>query len=291
MNFPIRPLTADEYPDRLKEIADPPQALTIRGAMPREEYSWLCVVGARKYSEYGKAVTEDLIRGLSRYPVVILSGLALGIDGIAHRAALEAELPTVAVPGSGLDDRVLYPASHFSLAQEILRRGGALLSEFNPDWKPRPESFPQRNRIMAGLSHAVLVIEAEERSGTLITSRLATEYNRDVFTIPHSIYSATGAGPHLLMTLGATPIRSSADILAALRLEESDRLASTQTTANAPESTDLDARIFTLLREPISKDLLIQKLAIPITEANIAISKMELQGKIRSVNGMLRAAG
>lgn len=290
MQHPIRHLTKDEYPARLREIPDPPPALTERGTMPPENHAWLCVVGARKYSEYGKNVTTDLIRGLRGYPVVIVSGLALGIDGIAHRAALDAGLTTVAVPGSGLADRVLYPASHFALAHEILSKGGALLSEFEPDWRPRPESFPQRNRIMAGLSHAVLVIEAEERSGTLITARLATEYNRDVLTVPHSIYNATGAGPHLLMTLGATPIRSAGDILLALHLEESHMhiplpLSHTTTIGAA---TTIESKILSLLREPMSKDQLLALLDIPTTAANIAITKLELSGLVKSERGTIR---
>ncbi len=289
MQYPIRHLTKDEYPARLREIPNPPPTLSVRGTMPPHTHAWLCVVGARKYTAYGKQVTTDLISGLQGYPIVIVSGLALGIDGIAHRAALDAHLPTVAVPGSGLSDRVLYPASHFALAQEILKNDGALLSEFDADWKPRPESFPQRNRIMAGLSHAVLVIEAEERSGTLITARLATEYNRDVLTVPHSIYSSTGSGPHLLISLGATPVRSAADILLALHIDENARHLTPETTTTEGQST-LSQRILELLREPMAKDLLLQHLGVSAAEANIAITTLELSGHIRNNNGTLRRA-
>ncbi len=153
------------------------------------------------------------------YNVTIISGLALGIDGLAHKAALKAGLKTLAVPGSGLDATVLYPRSHLQLAEEIVRNGGALLSEFKPQTQAATWTFPKRNRIMAGLSHAVLVIEAELKSGTLITSKLATEYNRDVLTMPGSIFSSTSEGPHMLIKLGATPVTASEDILRTLGIE------------------------------------------------------------------------
>src|SRR3989344_2642579 len=182
-------LTPNLFPRRLREIPDPTEKIYLKGTLPSEDHKWLCVVGSRKYSSYGKEVCEKLIEGLRGYPVVIVSGLALGMDAIAHRAALSAKLHCVAVPGSGLDPSVLYPATNRRLADEILKAGGVLLSEFEPNFRATAWSFPQRNRIMAGLSDAVLVIEAEKRSGTLITARLATAYHRDVFTIPGSIFS------------------------------------------------------------------------------------------------------
>ena len=147
-----------EFPALLREIPDPPEQLFIRGTYPSEDYIFLCVVGSRKYTPYGKSACQSLLSGLRGYPIAIVSGLALGIDAIAHEAALTAGLPTVAVPGSGLQDSVLYPRTNFGLAQRILKAGGALLSEFPPEHEARPENFPQRNRIMAGLSHATLVI-------------------------------------------------------------------------------------------------------------------------------------
>ena len=148
-----------------------------------------------------------------------MSGLALGIDSIGHRSALKAGLPTVAIPGSGLSDKVLYPHSHRLLAEEIVEKGGCLLTEFPDDYPSYPINFPQRNRIIAGMSHATLVIEAELKSGTLITSKYATEYNRDVLTVPNSIFSKTSEGPHMLLRLGATPITQSSDIVSALGLQ------------------------------------------------------------------------
>jgi DNA processing protein len=153
MNYPVRKLSPKEFPTLLKEIPDPPEQLFVRGNLPTKS-KILSVVGARAYSSYGKDVCEMLIDGLRGHDVAIVSGLALGIDSIAHKSALSAGLFTLAVPGSGLNDEVLYPSTHKKLAHDILDAGGGLLSEFEPDFKATPWSFPQRNRIMAGLAHA-----------------------------------------------------------------------------------------------------------------------------------------
>jgi DNA processing protein len=219
----IHTLLKDDFPPRLLEIPEPPKKLYYRGTLPDfERYTFLTFIGSRKYSQYGRDACQKLLTGLSSYPIVIVSGLALGIDAIAHEAALDTGLITLAVPGSGLNDDVLYPRLNFNLAKRIVEEGGALISEFEPDAKSAPYFFPQRNRIMAGLSHATLVVEAEERSGTLITARLATEYNRDVLAVPGSIFSETSTGSHLLLKLGATPIRTSDDILEALHITTND---------------------------------------------------------------------
>ena len=283
MGYPLRELSPGAFPSRVREISDPPKKLYIRGELPPEEHKWLTVVGARKYTPYGKDATESLISGLSGYPVAIISGLALGIDAIAHRAALAANLPCVAVPGSGLSPHVLHPASNRRLADDILLSGGAMLSEFEPDFRPTLWSFPQRNRIMAGLSDAVLVIEAESKSGTLITSKLATEYNRDVFTVPGSIFSSTSAGPHMLLRLGATPITSSADLLDALGFESREHGV-----RNYSDCTDEERKVIELLAAPRSKDELLDALGFPVSQANALLSMMELKGLIKEVAGEIR---
>lgn len=267
-----------EFPELLKEISDAPKELFIRGSLPDPTtHKYLCVVGSRKHSNYGKEVCEKLIEGLSGYPVVIVSGLALGIDSIAHRAALTHGLATVAIPGSGLNWDVLYPRGHANLGKQIIESGGALLSEFSNDFKATPYSFPQRNRLMAGMSHATLVIEATERSGTLITSRLATEYNRDVLTIPHSIFSQSAGGPHMLLRLGAVPIRNSADILEVLGLEETQKEDHSQ----RADLTGHEQNVMRLLSEPKARDELIKALNLPIAEANVLLSAMELKGLLK----------
>ncbi|MBI3573475.1 DNA-protecting protein DprA, partial [Candidatus Kaiserbacteria bacterium] len=216
----IRKLSPKNFPPLLREIPDPPKALYLRGALPPPETKLLTVVGSRRMSRYGKDACEYLIKGLAGYPVAVVSGLALGVDATAHKAALEAGLPTVALPGSGLMDEVLYPSSNRGLAREILEAGGGLLSEFEPDEKTMLHFFPQRNRIMAGMSHAVLIIEAGLKSGTLITAKLATEYNRELLIVPHSIFAEGGAGGHIFMKLGAAPARNADDILEALGIEK-----------------------------------------------------------------------
>ncbi len=177
-----------EIPDRLREIHDAPKELFYQGEFPDADVKYLSVVGSRKFTTYGETACQEIIKGLEGYPIVIVSGLALGIDTIAHQTALRVGLKTIAVPGSGLGDKVLYPRSNMSLRDSILKAGGCMLSEFKEDFAVTNWSFPMRNRIMAGLSHAVLIIEAEEKSGSLITARLGMEYNRDVLVLPGSIF-------------------------------------------------------------------------------------------------------
>ncbi|TSC67197.1 MAG: Uncharacterized protein G01um101472_490 [Parcubacteria group bacterium Gr01-1014_72] len=282
----IQTLAPDKFPRRLREIPDPPEELYMQGTLPSEEHKWLAVVGARKYTEYGREAVEMLIAGLRGFPVVIVSGLALGIDALAHRAALSAGLPAVAIPGSGLNRDVLYPASNAALAEEIVAKGGALLSEFAPDFRATKWSFPQRNRIMAGLSDAVLIVEAEVKSGTLITARLATEYNRDVFTVPGGIFSRTSDGPRLLIRLGATPIGTSAELLDALGLKA---ILPTQ----SPEEKYRDCSeeelvVVKLLTEPLSRDELVVALNLPVSRANALLSVMEIKGLITESVGEIR---
>ncbi|MEK7208483.1 MAG: DNA-processing protein DprA [Patescibacteria group bacterium] len=282
----MQELLPERFPRRLREINDPPKKLYLEGALPPEEHKWLCAVGSRKYTSYGREVCEQLIEGLRGYPVVVVSGLALGVDALAHRAALAAKLPCVAVPGSGLDRRVLYPSANHRLAEEILKQGGALLSEFEPDFAATAWSFPQRNRIMAGLSDAVLVIEAEQKSGTLITARLATEYNRDVCTVPGSIFSSSSAGPHLLIRLGATPITSPDDLLQALGFETTKR-----STLNAKRYDDCspeEQQVIELLKEPLERETLLERLALPVSRANALLSMLELKGHIKESAGEIR---
>lgn len=277
----IHTLLKDDFPPRLLEIPEPPKKLYYRGTLPDfERYTFLTVIGSRKYSQYGRDACQKLLAGLSSYPIVIVSGLALGIDAIAHEAALDTRLITLAVPGSGLNDDVLYPRLNFNLAKRIVEEGGALISEFEPDAKSAPYFFPQRNRIMAGLSHATLVVEAEERSGTLITARLATEYNRDVLAVPGSIFSETSTGTHLLLKLGATPIRTSDDILEALHITTNDA------ERILPNNlTDDEKRVIELLREPLEKEILLSKLPLSISEANSLLTMMELKGLIKESVG------
>ncbi len=284
----MRILHQDEFPPSLLEIPQVPDHLYIRGELPSPiDYIYVSVVGSRKHTSYGKDVCEKLIRGLKGYPVVIVSGLALGIDSIAHKTALEVGLPTIAVPGSGLNDAVLYPASNRGLAELILKKEGCLLSEFDPSFKATVWSFPQRNRIMAGISRAVLIIEAEEKSGTLITARMALDYNRDVLVVPGSIFSDASKGTNKYIRLGATPITSAEDILEALGLLE-ENTPTQQSFAEIESLTDDEKVIMSLLSEPIARDELIARSGFATPQASALISILEIKGLITENLGKIQ---
>ena len=284
--YPISYFPLSNLPERLREIADPPEGLWIRGTLPDPSRPTLTVVGSRKYTPYGKDACESLIAGLAGTNVVIVSGLALGIDGIAHQAAITAGLTTIAVPGSGLSDSVVYPRSHVGLARHILESGGALVSEFAPDFRATAWSFPQRNRIMAGLSHAVLVVEARERSGTLITSSLASEYNRDVFAVPGDIFREGSKGPNMLIALGATPIRHSDDLRDALGIPRS--VAKTTASACSENLSSEERSILELVREPIEIETLIERLKLSPATVTVLLVRLELAGLIATDSGIVR---
>ncbi len=284
--FPIHEILPNDFPPLLREINDPPKKLFARGAVDPSlwvDRSLLAVVGSRKYSTYGKEVTRSLIAGLKSYPITIVSGLAIGIDAIAHESALESGLLTISVPGSGLSDKVLHPRTNRVLARRILEAGGALISEYEPDFVATVWSFPQRNRIMAGMSHATLIIEAGEKSGTLITARLAMEYNRDVLTVPGSIFASGSIGPHKLIRDGATPITESGDILEALHLKTHE-----ETPLQIPlDVTEDELTLLTLLETDMLKDELIRACARPAHETNILITMLELKGYIQEHGGKI----
>jgi DNA processing protein len=273
-----------KIPKILREIPDPPKKLYIQGVLPsHDEYIYLTVIGSRKFTSYGKQACEHLLAGLAGYPFVIVSGLALGIDSIAHNAALENKLITVSVPGSGLNSDVLYPASNRGLAKRIIESGGCMVSEYEPNFKATNWSFPKRNRIMAGISHAVLVIEAENISGTRITSRLATEYNRDVFAVPGSIFSTASAGCNNLIREGATPITSVQNILEYFNLD----------TKKSPSQSSFilepqEQKIINCLQEPRSRNSLADVTKMNIIQINILLSSMEIKGYITEYMGKIQ---
>lgn len=287
MSWPIKEVAAEEFPPLLREIPQPPKTLNYRGVLPPAGLTLLAVVGSRKYSTYGKQVVEHLISGLKGYPVGIVSGLALGIDSLAHEAALANNLYTLAVPGSGIDDEVLYPAKHKKLARRILDSGGGLLSEFAPDFTATKWSFTQRNRIMAGMSPATLLIEAAEQSGTLITARLATDYNRELLVVPGNIFSSNSAGVHQFLKLGATPVTIATDILYALGI---DPEAGRPQAAPLPglDLTPSEQTILEILIEPLDRDTLIRASGLSPNEANILLMEMEMKDLLVETNGVYR---
>lgn len=272
-----------EFPPRLLEIPDIPKHLYLIGKMPPPDAKVLCVVGSREYTQYGKRACETLIASLAGKNVAIISGLAKGIDTIAHRAALAAGLYTLALPGSGLSDDVLHPQCNVDLAHTIVEAGGGLLSEYEPNFKATQWSFPMRNRIMAGLSHAVLIVEAQEKSGTLITSRLATDYNRDVLAVPGSIFSPNSFGSHMLIKLGATPITRSEDLHQALGFEVQQTISNDLYADCSKE----EQRLLKLLDEPITRDELIYQSGLSTSDAYTYISLLEMKGFIQEKLGKI----
>jgi len=282
----IRGLTLEEFPKLLLEINDPPTQLRLEGSLPIEGNKLLAVVGSRKYSSYGREMCESLISSLAGLPITIVSGLALGIDSIAHRTALRVGLQTIAIPGSGLSRKVISPRSHANLADEIVENGGGLLSEYDDEMVyPGPWIFPQRNRIMAGMCHATLIIEAEKKSGTLITSRLATEYNREVGAVPGKIDSPTSEGPHMLIRLGASLVRDRNDILELLGL---NRLDEPPTLLDINDLSNEEKVFIKLLENPQSRDELIEKSKIKTSLASATLSLLEIKGLIKEELGEVR---
>jgi len=282
--YEIKKLEAGDFPPLLKEINDPPKELFIQGKLPEEGTLYLSVVGSRRFSNYGKDACEKIISGLTGYNIAIVSGLAIGIDAIAHKAALEAGLKTVAVPGSGLDPKVLYPRINVPLAKKILEADGALISEFDPDFRATKWSFPQRNRIMAGMSPATLLIEAGERSGTLITARLAMEYNRDVLVVPGSIFSKNSAGANRLISDGASPITNALDVLHVLGIN-TDEQSPEKKEEDYNKLTNNEKKLLDLVREPLERDELIRRLDMPTSQASALITMAEINGIIKESGG------
>jgi len=277
----LRKINFNEFPQLLKEITDPPKQLYIEGELPDDDCIFLGVVGTRKFSTYGKQACEKIIEGLSGLNIAIVSGLAIGIDAIAHRAALNAGLKTIAIPGSGINRKVLHPRSNHSLADEIIKNKGALLSEFDPEMPAGIHTFPIRNRIIAGMSHATLVIEAPERSGTSITARLALEYNRDVFAVPGQIFSINSAGSNKLIRQGATPITSSADLIEALGLSPRE------IKQEEINFTDSEKRIIDALDDPMERDMLSRNIGLSPREINPILMTMEIKGMIKEAGGKI----
>lgn len=286
--LPICQLSGEKMPRQLTEIKHAPKRLYYRGdenllhgyaeGCMNSGRKLLCVIGSRQYTPYGKDACQAIIAGLRDYPITIVSGLALGIDGIAHEAALAADLKTVAVLGSGLDDDSIYPPSNQHIARRILAAGGCLVSENPPGTKPAPRHFPERNRIMSGLSHATLVIEAKRPSGTLITSRLATDQNRDILAVPGSIFSEHAAGPHYLIGKGATPVTCAHDVLVALGFEvEKIRGRTRVAAAKYANLTIAEKKLLTILDRPKTRDEIIRELGWSASEANVTLSLLEIK--------------
>ncbi len=277
----IRELAKEEWPAQLREIPQPPKRLWARGVLPPRENKLLAVVGSRAMTRYGQEACERLIMGLAGYPVTIVSGLALGVDTCAHKAALAAGLHTLAVPGSGLDDSILYPRSNRPFAKQLLAKGGGMISEYEPVTPSHVRYFPERNRIMVGLSDAVLVVEAGEKSGTLITARLASDYNRDLLCIPHRIGDPHAFGPHLFIRLGAALVTDALHILEVLHIPPREA----SSTATPRDLTDAESVVWDMIAEPKTRDEILRGAAGGAGEIMTALIALELRGLAREEFG------
>ncbi|PIZ94470.1 MAG: DNA-protecting protein DprA [Candidatus Magasanikbacteria bacterium CG_4_10_14_0_2_um_filter_37_12] len=280
----IRCITKDnpEYPELLKNIYDPPFCLFVRGKI-KKGFN-LAVVGTRKYTPYGKQVTEELVSELALQGVNIISGLAFGIDGIAHSVTISHHGHTVAVLGSGINKSHIYPSVHSGLSEKIIEMDGAIISEYPPGALPSKFTFPRRNRIIAGMSLGTLVIEAPEKSGALITAECALNDGREVFAIPQNITSHTAVGPNNLIKMGAKMVTSAKDILEALNLQDIEKYVTNKQIL--PESP-AEARLLEYLsRQPLHVDELTKKSKLPSPEVNATLTMMEMKGKVRNVGNM-----
>jgi DNA processing protein len=286
-DYPIYQLDPIMIKDYFQNIPHPPKKLFVRGNFPSDPHLiFLTVVGSRNHTQYGKEACEKLIKGLRGYPVVIVSGLALGIDTVAHEAAIDVGLKTIAFPGSGLNDNIIYPRTNRPLAEKILNSGGCLISEFEHNQKTNDWLFPARNRLLAGISKATLIIEATHKSGSRITTKFATEYSRDVLAVPGSIFSENSEAPNELIRMGAIPITNSQELLEALGFQ-----VTTQPPLDLFSQCNPDEEVvLKILSFPLNRGDLIRKINMPIHRANILISQMEMKGLIKEVGDGFRRA-
>jgi len=271
----------ESYPRRLREIEQPPPVLYLRGSLlPADEWT-VAIVGTRRITAYGRQVTEEIATTLARSGVTIVSGLARGVDSVAHKAALDAGGRTIAVLGSGVD--VIYPSEHRALAERMIA-SGALLSDYAPGTAPDGVNFPPRNRIISGLSLAVIVVEAGQKSGALITAEFAAEQGRDVFAVPGNINAPQSAGCNALIQQGARPLLQPRDVLEALDLTmvQEHRSARTVLPADATEQ-----QLLALVgQQPLHIDEIRAQISLPVEQVTAALAMMELKGMVRSVGGM-----
>lgn len=270
-------LEEEGYPEILTGLYNPPAVLYGRGSFPYSRPA-VAVVGARRATPYGIKVAEEMGRGLAAAGVVVVSGMARGIDSAAHRGALRGEGGTVAVLGCGVD--MAYPRENRKLMEEIVDRG-AVVSEFPPGTPPRPAHFPMRNRIISGLSQAVVVVEAAERSGAFITVDFALEQGREVFAVPGPVHSPLSRGCHQLLRQGAGLVEGPADVLAEMGWEE-ERERKTEEKERKACGEGGEARILACLGyDPIPADEIVARTGLPLPTVQTVLTLLELQGLIK----------
>ena len=269
------------YPQRLKEIDQPPPVLYIRGEYLPDDLFAVAIVGTRRVTPYGRQITEELSSFLAANNMTVISGLARGVDAVAHQTTLKAGGRTIAVLGSGVDK--IYPPEHRALADQIVERG-AIVSDYAPGTPPEASNFPPRNRIISGLSLAIIVVEAGETSGALITAEFAAEQGREVFAVPGSIFAPQSKGTNKLIQNGALPLLSVNDLMQALDLT---RVGERKAARKIMPADTIEAKLLTiLLDEPLHVDEIRNQAELPIEKVSAALVLMELKGMVRQVGGM-----
>jgi len=269
------------YPKLLKEIKDPPEFLYHRGEVLPDE-DCLAIVGTRRCSSYGKQIALEIAGELTEVGLTIVSGLAPGIDTFVHRSVVERKKRTIAVLGTGIDEKSIYPKENLKLAKKILETGGCLISEYPAGTPGSKFTFPQRNRIISGLSLGVLVIEAKEKSGALITAQLAKSQGRKVFAIPGQIYSLNSKGCHYLIKQGAKLVESAEDILKEFSL--SFKKLGRTGVPYFEESNVEERLILKILKEgALDIDKIIEKTKLPAQKVASTLANLEIQGKVRNL--------
>ena len=271
-----------DYPSLLRQIPAAPPVIFVRGGFEPVDQWAVAIVGTRRLSAYGRLVAHDLATGLARNGITIVSGLARGIDGVAHRAALEADGRTIAVMGCGIDR--VYPPEHRDLAHAIVAGQGALVTDFPLGTEPSSANFPARNRLISGLSLGVLVIEAGVRSGALITARFALEQDREVFAVPGNINSPVSVGANRLIQQGAKLVTGIEDILEELNLRMAGEQAAAQVVL--PDSAEEAALLSQLSTQPLHVDDLGRLTGMPSYLISSTLTMMELKGMVQQVGGM-----
>ena len=273
-------LKDENYPKRLREIKDPPKILYCLGEIKNEE-DCFAIVGARKCTNYGKEIASRIASDLAEVGLTIVSGFAPGIDTMAHRAAIEKGKRTIAVLGTGIDEKSIYPKSNLKLIDKILENGGAIISEFEPGIHGTKYTFPQRNRIISGLSLGVLVVEARMQSGALITANYAKEQGRKVFAVPGSIFSQASKGCHFLIKNGAKLVESAEDILKELGIRKLE-IGKKEIKGKTPEEN----LILEVLKEgALDVEKIIEKTKLPPSKVASILSILEIEGKIKNLGG------
>jgi len=271
----------EAYPQRLKEIEQPPPVLYVRGEYLRDDLFAVAIVGTRRVTPYGRQITEELASYLAANGITVISGLARGVDAIAHQTALKAGGRTIAVLGSGVDK--IYPPEHRQLAERVMEHG-AIISDYAPGTPPDASNFPPRNRIISGLSLAVVVIEAGETSGALITAEFAAEQGREVFAVPGSILAPQSKGTNKLIQRGALPLLSVNDLMQALDLT---RMGEQKAVRKIIPADETEARLMNVLgAEPLHVDEIRKQTELPIEKVSATLALMELKGMVRQVGGM-----